>query len=91
MHRTRLLVSPSRVKSDLIFWLFPPKVCLALYVFRHQKHLQENEHPPIQHLPASYERGMEMPIFLGATSKVILAHLPDRILKKTYLNHESTI
>ncbi len=49
------------------------------------------EHGKEQHLPASYERGMEMPIFLGATSKVILAHLPDRILKKTYLNHESTI
>lgn len=29
----------------------------------------------------SYERGVAMPIFLGATSKVILAQLPVRVLK----------
>ena len=28
----------------------------------------------------SYERGVAMPMFLGATSKVILAQLPDRTL-----------
>lgn len=39
----------------------------------------------------SYERGVAMPMFLGATSKVILAHLPDRNLKSTYLDNEETI
>jgi len=39
----------------------------------------------------SYERGVAMPIFLGATSKVILAQLPVRVLKSIYLANEKTI
>lgn len=39
----------------------------------------------------SYERGAAMPIFLGATSKVILAQLPIRMLKAIYLANEKTI
>jgi DNA-binding IclR family transcriptional regulator len=39
----------------------------------------------------SYERGVAMPMFLGATSKVILANLPDRTLKSVYLANEETI
>jgi DNA-binding IclR family transcriptional regulator len=39
----------------------------------------------------SYERGAAMPIFLGATSKVILAQLPLRMLKTIYLANEKTI
>lgn len=39
----------------------------------------------------SYERGVAMPMFLGATSKVILANLPDRTLKSVYLENEETI
>src|SRR3990172_9889093 len=31
--------------------------------------------------PVSYERGRLMPLFRGATSKIILAHLPTRTLK----------
>jgi DNA-binding IclR family transcriptional regulator len=40
---------------------------------------------------AGYERGVAMPIFLGATSKVILAQLPVRMLKGIYLANEKTI
>ena len=36
----------------------------------------------------SYERGVAMPMFLGATSKVILAQLPDRALRSVYLANE---
>ena len=43
------------------------------------------------HAPTSYERGVAMPMFLGATSKVILAHLPDRALRGIYLANERTI
>jgi len=39
----------------------------------------------------SYERGVAMPMFLGATSKVILAQLPDRMLKSFYLANEKGI
>jgi DNA-binding IclR family transcriptional regulator len=43
------------------------------------------------HAPTSYERGVAMPLFLGATSKLILAYLPDRTLKSTYLANEAAI
>jgi DNA-binding IclR family transcriptional regulator len=43
------------------------------------------------HSPTSYERGVAMPLFLGATSKVILAHLPDRTLKRVYCANEAVI
>lgn len=43
------------------------------------------------HEATSYERGVAMPMFLGATSKVILANLPDRALKAAYLDNEDTI
>jgi DNA-binding IclR family transcriptional regulator len=34
--------------------------------------------------PVSYERGRLMPLFRGATSKIILAHLPTRMLKALF-------
>lgn len=34
--------------------------------------------------PVSYERGRPMPLFRGATSKIILAHLPSRTLKPLF-------
>lgn len=43
------------------------------------------------HAPTSYQRGVAMPMFIGATSKIILAHLPDRVLKSTYLGNEQII
>lgn len=43
------------------------------------------------HEASSYERGVAMPMFLGATSKVILANLPDRTLRSAYLDNEETI
>ncbi|MBB5213736.1 IclR family transcriptional regulator [Parapusillimonas granuli] len=39
----------------------------------------------------SYERGVAMPLFVGATSKAILAHLNDRTLEKIYLENEEEI
>jgi DNA-binding IclR family transcriptional regulator len=38
-----------------------------------------------------YERGVTMPLFIGATSKVILAQLPDRQLKSVYLDNGEII
>lgn len=39
----------------------------------------------------SYERGRPMPLFRGATSKIILAHLPPRELKRLYETHRAQI
>ena len=41
--------------------------------------------------PVSYERGRLMPLFSGATSKVILAHLPARKLKPIFEQHAGEI
>lgn len=38
-----------------------------------------------------YGRGVAMPMFLGATSKAILAQLPPRMLRDVYLGNEDTI
>lgn len=42
-------------------------------------------------LGVSYSRGRPMPLFRGATSKVILAWLPERRLTKLYLDHQEAI
>lgn len=39
----------------------------------------------------SYERGRPMPLFRGATSKIILAHLPARDLRRLYETHRAEI
>jgi DNA-binding IclR family transcriptional regulator len=51
-------------------------------------HMVEGQSP---HLPASYERGAAMSLFLGAPAKIILAFLPDRILRGIYLRQETAI
>jgi DNA-binding IclR family transcriptional regulator len=38
-----------------------------------------------------YERGVAMPMFSGATSKVILAHQAERTLERIYLENEEAI
>jgi DNA-binding IclR family transcriptional regulator len=39
----------------------------------------------------SYERGRPMPMFKGASSRIILAHQPARHLKKMYEDHADTV
>jgi DNA-binding IclR family transcriptional regulator len=41
--------------------------------------------------PVSYERGKPMPLFHGATSKVVLANLPTRYLKGVFAKHTKEI
>ena len=42
-------------------------------------------------VPVSYERGRLMPLFRGATSKIILAHLPSRTVKSLFDHHAAEI
>lgn len=46
-----------------------------------------NNHPTT----STYQRGVALPLFRGATSKAILAHIGDRALKQIYLDHEQEI
>jgi DNA-binding IclR family transcriptional regulator len=41
--------------------------------------------------PVSYERGRLMPLYRGATAKIILAHLPTRTLKSLFAHHGDEI
>ena len=41
--------------------------------------------------PVSYERGRLMPLYRGATSKIILAHLPSRTLKSLFAHDAGEI
>jgi DNA-binding IclR family transcriptional regulator len=41
--------------------------------------------------PVSYERGRPLPLYRGATSKIILAHLPPRTLKSLFLRNAVAI
>lgn len=43
------------------------------------------------HARSFYERGVAMPLFIGAASKVILAHLDERLLRRSYLDHREQI
>lgn len=49
------------------------------------------EHGDEPHASTTYERGVAMPMFLGATSKVILSNLPERSLRTVYLGNEDQI
>lgn len=51
-------------------------------------HQESGDEP---HPIATYERGVAMPLFRGATSKAILAHLPERTLRRVYLENEEHI
>jgi DNA-binding IclR family transcriptional regulator len=42
-------------------------------------------------LSVSYTRGRPMPLFYGATAKIILAHLPERKLVRLFVNHHIEI
>jgi len=42
-------------------------------------------------MPVSYERGRLMPLFCGATSKIILAHLPTRMRKSLFTQYAADI
>jgi DNA-binding IclR family transcriptional regulator len=49
------------------------------------------ERGPQSRARSYYERGVAMPLFIGAASKVILAHLDERTLRRTYLEHRAQI
>ena len=50
-----------------------------------------HQEPLIVDFEVSYTRGRPMPLFYGATAKIILANLPERRLVKLFLNHRLEI
>ena len=56
-----------------------------------EKVLCIHQEPLISDFIISYARGRPMPLFYGATAKIILANLPERRLVKLFLNHRIEI
>jgi len=50
-----------------------------------------HQEPSVSDFIISYTRGRPMPLFYGATAKIILANLPERRLVKLFLNHRIEI
>ena len=73
------LLRPNRGQVVLLCGLYRDKV-LCIHQAGHDKELA-----------LSYARGRPMPLFRGATSKVILAWQPERRLTRIYLQHRSEI
>lgn len=49
------------------------------------------EQGTLPHRRAGYERGVAMPLFTGATSRIILANETPTVQRRTYLEHEAAI
>ncbi len=68
------LVAQSDVKCKILLSRFYKEKVMCV----HQETGEQKQ------TPLSYERGLPLPLFKGATSKIILAHLPARSLKRIY-------
>ncbi len=66
----------------------PPKTLVMLCrLFRNQVMCVHQEAEKTPHFAVSYERGRLMPLFRGAASKIILAHMAPRTVKSLYTKH----
>ncbi len=80
-----------RVTEDLIQYAAEGSAILVCRLFRDRVICIHQEVGRGPQGPVSFERGRPMPLFRGATSKVILAHLPARALRSIYLAHSDEI
>ncbi len=78
-HVMQELLRPNRGQVVLLCGLFRDRV-LCVHQTGHDKALA-----------VSYARGRPMPLFRGATSKVILACLPERRLTRLFVEHQAEI
>lgn len=60
---------------------------LLCRLFRNQVMSVHQESAEKPDFAVSYERGRTMPLFRGASSKIILAHMPPRLVKALYEEH----
>ncbi len=84
-----LLSAAKPAMKELITHTVDNQVVILCRLFRDQVMCvhQEIGASPVPGI--SYERGLPRSMFSGATSKVILAHMPARILRKSFEKHHS--
>ncbi|MFG1248196.1 IclR family transcriptional regulator [Xanthobacter flavus] len=86
-----LIPIASRVMHELLDQTTQRATAILCRRYRDTVMCVHQEHGTAPHPITTYERGVAMPLFAGASSKVVLAHLDDRSLKRIYLDNEDTI
>tara|TARA_E500000178_G_scaffold354122_1_gene422056 strand:- start:290 stop:1069 length:780 start_codon:yes stop_codon:yes gene_type:complete len=84
-----LLMASQRIMPDLLEE-FGEGVLLLSSLYGN-KVLCIHQEPLVTDFKISYTRGRPMPLFYGATSKIILCHLPEKVLIKLFLQHRKEI
>jgi DNA-binding IclR family transcriptional regulator len=87
----QLLKAARGVMSELIQYATDGSTILLCRLFHDRVMCVHQVMGPGPQTPVSYERGRLMPLFRGATSKIILAHLPGRTLKPLYEKNRAEI
>ena len=75
------------VMADIMRYAPADSTVLLCRLFRETVLCIHQEVQAASRTSVSYERGCPMPLFKGATSKIILAHLPSRDLRRCYEGH----
>jgi DNA-binding IclR family transcriptional regulator len=80
-----LLIAAAPVMDEMTRRLPHSTVLLLCKLYNLEVMCIDQRQPRSATFSSSYERGLPMPLHLGAASKVILANLPSRTTKKLYL------
>lgn len=72
---------------EMVHRLGNGSVLLLCRLYRHQIMCIHQEYIESHELTVSYERGKLMPLHRGASSKVVLAHMPARFVRAFYHDH----
>jgi DNA-binding IclR family transcriptional regulator len=89
--RDPLLSVGRRVMEDLIRYSPEGSAILLCRVFQDRVICIHQVVGPGPQVQVSYERGRPMPLFRGATAKVVLANLPARTLRRLFEEHTKEI
>ncbi|KAE8757123.1 MULTISPECIES: IclR family transcriptional regulator [Paraburkholderia] len=86
-----LLIAARPVMNDLSAYAPPGSVVLLCRAVGESVLCIHRVHAPGSSPAVSYERGRPMPLFYGATSKMLLAYLPPRRVKALFEKHTKAI
>ena len=86
-----MLLAAGPVMTDLLGYAPPCSTVLLCRIFRETVLCVHQVASAERGARVSYERGRPMPLFRGATSQIILAHLPARDLRRLHDAHRAQI
>jgi DNA-binding IclR family transcriptional regulator len=86
-----MLTAARGVMADLIQYAAEGSIVLLCRLFHDRVMCMHQVMGRGPQMPVSYERGRLMPLYRGATAKIILAHLPPRTLKSLFAHDAAEI